>query len=151
MLIYPFLKAAANAVASVKSCCTEFQLGETPLRLMAKHLTDNDHSTIYYADGIITMYGMEELEVLLLETSSSFGSRKNDKKCFDYHKGLFGSLSMIKTVADEYYLGSIEQFSKVKIIFVQAAGTTFYNTICIKILNTFKRQDDIHLEFKVYY
>ncbi|RCI01069.1 hypothetical protein CU098_012053, partial [Rhizopus stolonifer] len=40
--------------------------------------------------------------------------------------GLFGSLSVIKTVADEYYLGSIEDFSKVKIIFVQAAGKTIY-------------------------
>lgn len=150
MLVYPFLKAAANAVTNIKSCCTEFRVGETPLQSMAKQLNDNDDSTIYYADGIITLYGMEELEVLLLETSSFFGSKKNDKKCFDHHKGLFGSLSMIKTVADEYYLGSIENFSKIKIIFIQAAGTTFYNTICIKILNTFKRQDNIYLEFEVY-
>ncbi|KAG1560891.1 hypothetical protein G6F49_002300 [Rhizopus delemar] len=126
MLVYPFLKAAANAVTNIKSCCTEFRVGETPLQSMAKQLNDNDDSTIYYADGIITLYGMEELEVLLLETSSFFGSKKNDKKCFDHHKGLFGSLSMIKTVADEYYLGSIENFSKVKIIFIQAAGRTIY-------------------------
>ncbi|CAO3704074.1 unnamed protein product [Rhizopus stolonifer] len=126
MLIYPFLKAVANAVTNIKSCGTEFRVGETLLESMTKQLKGNDDSTLYYADGMITLYGMEELEVLLLETSSFFGSKKNNKRCFDHHKGLFGSLSMIKTVADEYYLGSIEDFSKIKIIFVQAAGRTIY-------------------------
>lgn len=51
--------------------------------------------------------------------------KKNNKRCYDHHKGLFGSLSMIKTIADEFYLGSIETFSKIKILFVQAAGTDF--------------------------
>jgi hypothetical protein len=129
MLVYPFLKAVANAVANTKSCDAEFRVGETPLESMTRQLNANDDATLYYADGIITLYGMEELEVLLLETSSFFGSTKNNKRCFDHHKGLFGSLSMLKTIADEYYLGTIETFSKIKIVFVQAAGTTFYNTI----------------------
>ncbi|KAI7907517.1 uncharacterized protein BX663DRAFT_417592, partial [Cokeromyces recurvatus] len=32
----------------------------------------------------------------------------------------------VSSVADEYYLGSIENFSKIKIIFVQAAGKAIY-------------------------
>ncbi|KAI7890293.1 uncharacterized protein EV154DRAFT_538429 [Mucor mucedo] len=67
MFTYPFLKAVAKAVQDVKACGSEFRVGETPLNAMTKQLNGNDDSTLYYADGIITLYGMEELEVLLLE------------------------------------------------------------------------------------
>ncbi|KAI8875582.1 hypothetical protein K501DRAFT_289308 [Backusella circina FSU 941] len=33
---------------------------------------------------------------------------------------------MLKTIADEYHLGSIDAFSKLKVYFVQAAGTHMY-------------------------
>jgi hypothetical protein len=123
MLAFPFLKSVAKAVAeNVKNSDEEFKMGEAPLKAMMKQLDDKDESTLYKADGIVKLYGMKGLEVLILETSSHFGSNDNAKSCFDHHKGLFGALSMIKTIADENYLGSIETFAKVKVIFVHASG-----------------------------
>ncbi|GAA5800857.1 hypothetical protein EDC94DRAFT_621123 [Helicostylum pulchrum] len=65
---------------------------------------------------------MKEIEILL-ETSSFFGCTNNVKKGFDHHKGHFGILAMI---ADTYYLGSIDTFTNIKILFVHASGTTLY-------------------------
>lgn len=95
ILVYPFLKAAANSATNIKSCYTEFRMGEILLQSMAKQLNDNDDSTIYYADGIITLYGMVELEVLLLETSSFFGSKK---------KKTIKSVSTITRVSSVHFL-----------------------------------------------
>ncbi|CAO3651415.1 unnamed protein product [Mucor hiemalis] len=33
---------------------------------------------------------------------------------------------MLKSIADEFYLGTIEVFSRVKVLFVHAADTTVY-------------------------
>ncbi|CEG80194.1 hypothetical protein RMATCC62417_14563 [Rhizopus microsporus] len=127
MLVFPFLKSVAKAVAeNIKNSDAEFKVGETPLKAMMKQLDDKDESNLYKADGIIKLYGMKELEVLLLETSLCFGCKDNAKSCFDHHKGLFGALSMIKTIADESFLGSIETFAKIKVLFVHAADRTIY-------------------------
>ncbi|ORE21199.1 hypothetical protein BCV71DRAFT_241776 [Rhizopus microsporus] len=92
ILIYPFLKAVC--VAS-DAGVPQFKVGETQLRAI-------DESTLYKADDIISLYGFNRVEVLLLETSGHFGSSDNSKNSFDHHKGLFGSLSMLKAIAYTY-------------------------------------------------
>lgn len=118
-MIFPFLKAVAEALPS--SCKAEFEVGETPLIAMEKQLKDEDDA-LYHADGILKLYGLKELEILLLETSSFFGCNSGVKKSFDHHKGLFGALAMLKTIADTFYFGSLDTLSKIKILFVHAAG-----------------------------
>ncbi|KAG0907573.1 hypothetical protein G6F57_009328 [Rhizopus arrhizus] len=97
ILLYPFLKAVC--VAS-NAGVPQFKVGETQLRAMSKKTNESeiesDESTLYKADGIMSFYGFNRLEVLLLETSGHFGSSDNSKSSFDHHKGLFGALSMIK-------------------------------------------------------
>ena len=123
VLLFPFLKAVCvgNGAGTL-----EFKVGETKLRAMLKKSNEteieSDESIIYKADGIITLYAFNKLEVLLLETSSHFGSTDASKSSFDYHKGLFGSLSMSKAVADAYPFGSLETFKKLKVYFIHAAG-----------------------------
>jgi hypothetical protein len=81
---------------------------------------ESDESTLYKADGIMSLYGFNRLEVLLLETSGHFDSSDNSKSSFDHHKGLFGALSMIKAIADNYSFGSLETFKNVKVfLFMQ--------------------------------
>lgn len=72
-----------------------------------------DDRNMYKADGLIRMY----LEILLLETSHHFGSTDHRKSKFDHHKGLFGSLSVLKTIADEYQYASLQTFKTVKVFF----------------------------------
>ncbi|KAI9263254.1 hypothetical protein BDA99DRAFT_438328 [Phascolomyces articulosus] len=42
------------------------------------------------------------LEVLLLETSREFDKSDNIKLNFDFHKGIFVSIAMFKTVDDDF-------------------------------------------------
>ncbi|KAG1468126.1 hypothetical protein G6F56_004025 [Rhizopus delemar] len=125
ILLYPLLKAVC--IAS-DAGVPQFKVGETQLRAMSKKTNESeiesDESTLYKADGIISLYGFNKVEVLLLETSGHFGSRDSSKSSFDHHKGLFGSLSMLKAIADKYSFGSLETFKNVKVFFVHAAEKT---------------------------
>ncbi|ORE08036.1 hypothetical protein BCV72DRAFT_304060 [Rhizopus microsporus var. microsporus] len=93
------------------------------LKILELHKEEN-HS--YLADGIVKLYGPKDLEVLLLETSSSFASIDRAKYLFDHHKGFFGTLSMLKLTADKFHKASIETFCKSKVLFVHAAGENIY-------------------------
>lgn len=89
---------------------------------MKKQLKGRDGANLYLADGIMKLYSLGELEVLLLETSNHFGSQDKAKASFDHRKDLFDDLSMLKTIADEFHLGTIETCFKLKMFFVHAAG-----------------------------
>lgn len=103
----------------------------TKKQLKALGLQDNDKSQ-YKADGLIKLYGIKNLEVLLLETSGSFNNSDKVKINFDHHKGTFGSLAMLKTVADGFCFASVETFKKLKVFFVHASG----NVVLISMNNT---------------
>lgn len=69
-----------------------------------------EESHSYLADGIIKLYGLKDLEILLLEISGSFASMDRAKHSFDHHKGVFRALSMLKSIADKYEKAYIETF-----------------------------------------
>lgn len=81
-----------------------------------------DKRRMYKAEGIIRSGNYVDLEVLLLETAGAFGYEDNSKTSFDNSKGMFALLSMLKTVADQYKYASVEEFSKLKLYFVQPSG-----------------------------
>lgn len=85
-----------------------------------------DDRTKHKADGLIRMYGYKRLEILLLETSSYFGSTDQPKSKFDHHKSLFGTLAMLKTIADDYQYGALATFQKIKALFVHATDRIVY-------------------------
>ncbi|CAO3617236.1 unnamed protein product, partial [Mucor hiemalis] len=121
LLLFPFLKAVCMASDGKP----QFKVGETQLKAMSKKDSDeSEESTLYKADGIISLYSFNKLEILLLETSSHFGSTDKSKSSFDHHKGLFGALAMLKAIADKYSFGSMETFKKLKVFFVHAAEKT---------------------------
>ncbi|CAO3647879.1 unnamed protein product [Mucor fragilis] len=105
LLLYPYLKAVC--VAS-DAGLPQFKADETKLRAMLKKTsngsdTESDESVLYKADGIISLYDFNKVEVLLLETSDHFGNSDNSKSSFDHGKGLFGALSMLKAIADIWF------------------------------------------------
>lgn len=65
---------------------------------------------------------MKEIEVLFLETSGSFGNKEKVKIYFDHYKGTFGSLAILKTIADEFCFASVDTFKTLKIFLLHAAG-----------------------------
>jgi hypothetical protein len=63
-----------------------------------------------------------EIKLMILETLNSFMKASNTKKSHDHHKTVFGMLLILKTLANEYQLGRISHFSKIKIYFPQTFG-----------------------------
>ncbi|KAG0822474.1 hypothetical protein G6F29_011884 [Rhizopus arrhizus] len=92
-----------------------FVPGEDELESMTAQLKKmgqkTDKRKIYKADGIIR-----------LETAGAFGHEDYAKTAFDNSKGMFALLSMLKTIADQYKHASVEEFSKLKLYFVQPSG-----------------------------
>lgn len=127
---HPFSPVAAAVAAEFGAAKTDFCDGEVCLEVMSTQFKALnmliDGCNKYNADGLIRMYGYKNLEILLLETSSHFGCSDQSKSKFDHHKGLFGPLAMIKTIADEYQYASITTVKKAKVIFVHASDTTVY-------------------------
>ncbi|KAL9537076.1 hypothetical protein MBANPS3_012106 [Mucor bainieri] len=129
LFIYPYLRAVSKAVTS-HSCGADFKRGEANLIAMSKQLIalglKVDDKSQYKADGLIKLYQIKQLEILLLETSGSLGSTEKVKINFDHHKGVFGSLAMLKTIADEFSLASADLFQQLKVYFVHAAGNEIH-------------------------
>lgn len=129
-MLHPFIKTVSKAVNQVvaDSHC-EFYKGETQLNAMTKQLKSlglqHNDKCQYNTDALIKLFGLDKLEILLLETSGHFGNKEESKICFDHHKGLFGALAMFKTIADEYHLVSMELFKDVKVFFVHGSGTVY--------------------------
>ncbi|KAI7872483.1 hypothetical protein BDF14DRAFT_1739952 [Spinellus fusiger] len=126
MQVYSFPKAVARTVAKETGSDSDFKVGKTLLVAMKKQFEDNNKANIYKTDGIIKLHKLKQIKVLLLETSSHFGSDDGVKSSFDHHRGLFGVLAMLKTIADEFCLGSEKVFSKLELFFVHASGRSIY-------------------------
>lgn len=114
LFIYPYAKAIAKSVI-VGDCKSDFESGQP-------HRMQTDDKTCFKTDGLIKLYGLDKLELLLLETSGHFGNKEKSKLNFDHHKGLFRCVAMSKCVADQFEYRNLKKFSKVKVFFLNGAG-----------------------------
>jgi hypothetical protein len=110
--VYRFLDTAALFI-NTSNC--DFVPGEEQLHSMTCQLkainAQKDDRNKDQADGVIRLHGcLIDSELLLLETSSEFGNTDNTKIYFDHHKGMFGSLALLKIIADKYMLPSLIRF-----------------------------------------
>lgn len=128
-----FIYTSLEAVGTYSKDSTEwtkagFRHGEAQLQAMSKQLKTlplyDDESHTYLADGIIKLYEMNSIELLLLETSGPFANTEKPKIAFGHHKGLFGALAMLKTVADMFPQADIDTFKRIKIFFIPGTGKT---------------------------
>ncbi|KAG1473616.1 hypothetical protein G6F56_000852 [Rhizopus delemar] len=107
-----------------------FQSGQSRLKSMIQQSKANniliDDKNCYKKYGLIKLFGLKKLEVLLIEISGHFGNKDKVKLNFDYHKGIFGMLAMLKSIADDYQSASTEKFARVKIFFLNTAGNNTF-------------------------
>ncbi|KAI7900366.1 uncharacterized protein BX663DRAFT_532465 [Cokeromyces recurvatus] len=138
LFIYSCLIAVTRGV-TLNDCLANFKPGEAHLESMSRQLnaldSRNNDKGEYKADGIIKLYRMKKIELLLLESSGSLNNKAKSKINYDHHNGIYGSLTMLKTVADIFCFASIECFKVFKIYFLQAEEEN------LEILRTF---DDKH-------
>lgn len=127
LFIWPYLAVVAKNI-TIHNCKAGFHSTQPRLESMTKQLKANgifvDEKSCYKTDGLIKLYGLKKIEILIVETSGHFGNTDRVKLKFDHHKGMFGMLAMLKCIADEFYLASVEKFSKVKVFFLNGAGNT---------------------------
>jgi hypothetical protein len=122
LFVEPFLVPLATSLEAQG----DYINGEAYLKAMTTQLKNNgayiDDRYQYKADGIIRLYGVREMEILLLEVSHEFGNKNDVKHRFDHHKGVYGAPAMSKTIADEFPYASLDIFKNIKVSFTQAAG-----------------------------
>ncbi|CAO3666788.1 unnamed protein product [Rhizopus stolonifer] len=120
LLIWPYLEIIVMSVQT-SDCKSGFESGQPHLNCMNSQLKANgihfDEKSFYKSDGLIRVYGIKQLELLVLETSGHFGNTGKVKVNFDHHKGMFGLLAMLKCIVDEFHFAAVEIFCKVKVFF----------------------------------
>lgn len=95
--IWPLFSAIATCIDDA-----EFIVGETPLK--AIHGNESfAGSTCYKADGVVAL--KDDFELLLLETSGSYGNDDKPRHGFDHVKGVFGARMMLRSIIMKYYYG----------------------------------------------
>lgn len=127
--VWPYLHLIGKMLSN-NSCKGYFVQGQPCLKSMARQLKATgitvDETSQYKSDGLIKLFGLKNLELLLLETSGHFSNTDNVKIKLDHHKGMYGILAMLKCIADDFPFASVEAFSRVKVFFVQAAGNILF-------------------------
>lgn len=105
---------------------SEWVNGQPVLKSMTQQLKNVglyvDDKHIYKTDGLIKLFDLKGQEIILVETSGSFTNDDKNKVNFDHHKGVYGMLSMLKCIADDYNHASLATFVKMKVYFLHAAG-----------------------------
>ena len=122
--VWPAIKFALYAMTK-NNRRLKFFPGEDRLRSMSVQLEANrlgdDLRACYKADAILRCPKLHnEMEILLLETSNAFNTADQPKISFDFHKGVYGSLSMLKTIADLYQYANFQIMTKLRVYFVHA-------------------------------
>ncbi|OBZ82694.1 hypothetical protein A0J61_09256 [Choanephora cucurbitarum] len=121
-LILPYLEMIAfhlSEIGDLKAACLP---GEETLLSMSKCLKEKNGHFVYLADGVLRLQNLHDVELLLLEVSGTFLNTDMSKINFDHHKGMFGTLSMLKNIAKQFKYGDIKLFEKIKLFFLQGAG-----------------------------
>jgi hypothetical protein len=86
----------------------------------------------YKTDGIIS-YKNDDSS--LLKVCGFFGNSMKSKIQYDRHKGLYGLLGMLKTIANKYNYSSLVTFEKLQIIFTHTKGSSVQTSPDYKYFN----------------
>ncbi|CEP16965.1 hypothetical protein [Parasitella parasitica] len=127
LFIWPYLLAMSRSISETidSSISSEFLTGQPILQSMTKQLKAVglyiDDAHVYKSDGLFQLSGSIKEELLLLETSGCFANNDKSKVNFDHHKGVYGMLAMLKSIADDYYYASLDSFMRIKVYFLHAA------------------------------
>ncbi|CAO3699779.1 unnamed protein product [Rhizopus stolonifer] len=129
LFVWPYLDIIAKSM-TIGDCNSDFVQGQPYLNSMARQLKSVnlyvDDRNQYKSDGLIKLFGLNSLELLLLETSGCFRNNDTEKVNFDHHKGTYGVLAMLKCIVDDYPYASLKAFTKVKTFFLHAVDTKLH-------------------------
>ncbi|ORY97260.1 hypothetical protein BCR43DRAFT_234156 [Syncephalastrum racemosum] len=117
-VVWPAIRATLHAINDTHDDLS-FYPGEEQLQSMTtqRRVNDGQHDerSVYKADAIIRT--SDGLEIALAETSNGYNEGTQSKVFFDFHKGIYGAASMLKTIADRYKYANYSLMSELKIFF----------------------------------
>ncbi|KAG1071755.1 hypothetical protein G6F42_025988 [Rhizopus arrhizus] len=129
LFVWPYLNTIGKSIVT-HDCKSDFLQGQPVLESMTRQLKKLnlfvDEKSLYKSDGLIKLFGLKKLELVLLETSGHFTNSDKVKIKLDHHKGMYGVLSMLKCVADDFSFASVDNFSPVKVFFIHAPETRLH-------------------------
>ncbi|KAI8360795.1 hypothetical protein BD560DRAFT_426009 [Blakeslea trispora] len=134
--VWPYLDLIDKRL-NKSNCKGYFVQGQPCLESMSRQIKAAgvvvDETSNYKTYGLIKLFGLKNLELLLLETSGHFPNTDKVKIKFDNHKGMYGNLAMLKCISDDFPFASVETFSCVKVFFVQAATNMLFlqDIVCL--------------------
>ncbi|KAG1170910.1 hypothetical protein G6F36_011834 [Rhizopus arrhizus] len=90
LFVWPYLSIIAKSV-TIEGCNSDFIQSHPCLESMSRQLKAVvlyvDDKNQYKSDGLIKLFGLDKLELLLLETSGSFSNKDKNKVKLGHHKG----------------------------------------------------------------
>jgi hypothetical protein len=90
---------------------------------MSKYLKYEDRvkndRECYKADGI---YQYKNFEICINEISGPYNNPLKSKYQFDFHKALYGCMSIIWDIIQNYYYGTIKTFEELEVHFIHNKG-----------------------------
>lgn len=123
VLIEPVARACTKLLRKTTNYGACFIPGEVKLRAMTRQLSKHSQEAQHYnADGLVRAKNVNGPEVVILETSGGLNKADQTKIGFDHIKAMFGTLAMLKEIADIYEFGSFDCFAQVKVHFLHAHG-----------------------------
>lgn len=114
-LIMPFLEMIASHLSDYNDFQVTCFPAEEPLLSMTNCLKETNRTYIYLADSIFRLCSLHNIEFLLLKVSGAFLNNDQTKIDFYHHKSMFGSLSILQTIAEQFKFGTIEDFKNIDI------------------------------------
>jgi hypothetical protein len=98
---------------------TTFLPAEAPLSAMTKYLKKQDmihtEREVYKADGI---YRYQTIEFCINEISGPFNNKLRSKYQFDFHKAMYGCMSIMWDIVQNFYLATFTTLEELDIYFL---------------------------------
>ncbi|KAI8376792.1 hypothetical protein BD560DRAFT_391506 [Blakeslea trispora] len=109
-IVWPIIQLAVKTGATTST---------TPLTFFPGELLLDSSDENYKADSVIKF---SDSEILLLETSGSYGLNEKPRFGFDHIKGSFGALTFLRNILRKYCFAKFETAKELEILFIHARG-----------------------------
>ncbi|KAG0176978.1 hypothetical protein DFQ29_005380 [Apophysomyces sp. BC1021] len=117
--VWPLLELVAASASSESEVL--MTPGETPLLAMnSDNKAKEDNRCVFNVDSTLRVDTLDNAEILTLEATGAYGFKDRSRCGYDYVKGAFSCLAMLRKPAHAYNSAGFELFSKLRMYFLHS-------------------------------
>ncbi|KAF7727322.1 hypothetical protein EC973_007631 [Apophysomyces ossiformis] len=122
-LLWPLLDLIAESASlDVEVVLTP---GETPLLAMqSENKAKEDSRCAFSVDDTLRVETLDNAKILTMEATGAYGFKDRSRCGYDYVKGAFSCLAMLRKLAHVYNAAGFDLFSKIRTYFLHTKGNT---------------------------